>query len=237
MRPLVRGEVLAQTTPDYDRWLAITLLVVGLILRLLYTLHHQVNTDEPQHLHVAWAEANGWLAYRDVFDNHAPIFSGLMAPLVGALGERADVVVCMRFAMLPFVALSLWAAWRIGHRLFSSRAALWAVALGAIAPDFLRGSVEYRTDQLWATLWLASLWVLVSGPLTRARSFGFGVVLGTCFGVSMKSSLLAGSLMGGAGVTLLLLARRRAAPAPGWLARRALVALAGLVTVPAVIAA
>ena len=37
-----------------------------------YVLHHRVNTDEPQHLHVAWSVAQGLLPYRDVFDNHSP---------------------------------------------------------------------------------------------------------------------------------------------------------------------
>jgi hypothetical protein len=53
----------------------------------------------------------------------------------------------------------------------------------------------------------------------------------------MKTSLLTGGLVAGAGMTLVILARRGAAPAPGWLAARGLAALAGLATVPALVAA
>jgi hypothetical protein len=48
----------------------------------------------------------------------------------------------------------------------------------------------------------------------------------------MKTTLLLGSLVAAAGIVLFLLARRGAAPAPGWIASRGLLALAGLAVVP-----
>src|ERR1700676_214435 len=50
------------------------------------------NSDEPQHLHVVWAWANGMLPYKDVFDNHSPLFQAISAPLFALLGKRADIV-------------------------------------------------------------------------------------------------------------------------------------------------
>ncbi|TMQ55335.1 MAG: hypothetical protein E6K72_06495, partial [Candidatus Eisenbacteria bacterium] len=45
-----------------------------LVTRVLYILHHRADSDEPQHLHVAWGWTQGLIQYRDLFDNHAPLF-------------------------------------------------------------------------------------------------------------------------------------------------------------------
>ena len=60
-----------------------------LALRLVYAWTLRVNSDEPQHLHVVWAWTKGLLPYRDVFDNHAPLFDFLNAPLLVLVGEKA----------------------------------------------------------------------------------------------------------------------------------------------------
>src|SRR5437867_2280526 len=85
--------------------------------------------------------------------------------------------------------VALGATWVVTRRLFSSRAAWWAVAIAAVNPDFLLGSVEFRTDQLWTGLWLATLAVLLTGRITRARAGVAGLLLGATFGASMKTSL------------------------------------------------
>ncbi len=222
--------------PAADVALAWLVIALGVALRVAYVLHHRVNSDEPQHLHVAWAVGAGQLMYRDVFDNHAPIFSMLMAPLVRALGERPDIVIVMRWAMLPLVAVALGATWWIARRLWSSRAGWWAVAIAAICPGFLPASVEYRTDQLWMALWLVSLAVLVSGSFTRGRAFLGGVLLGTTLSASMKTSLLLVALLA-AGVGVALMIRARARVSLGILASRLALLLAGFALVPLLCAA
>src|SRR6185503_7401017 len=72
-----------------------------LALRIYCALTLAMNSDEPQHLHVVWAWTQGLLPYRDVFDNHSPLFQLLCAPLLAWLGERADIVALMRLAMIP----------------------------------------------------------------------------------------------------------------------------------------
>ena len=69
-----------------DCWAAALLLTAGLVLRFFYIWHFRIDSDEPQHLHVVWAWANGMLPYRDVFDNHAPVFQALCAPPFHLLG-------------------------------------------------------------------------------------------------------------------------------------------------------
>ena len=181
-----------------DRWLAALLLFTGLVIRVLYVLHFRVDSDEPQHLHVVWAWANGMLPYRDVFDNHTPLFQALCAPLFKVLGVRPDILIPMRMAMLPIYAATLFFVWRIAATLFSPRIALWTAALTAFCPFYYRpfeaapyffASIEFRPDQLWTLLWLATLFVFISGQATPRRALVAGLLLGASFAVSMKTSL------------------------------------------------
>jgi len=212
-------------------------LIAAAALHAVYVVHHRVNSDEPQHLHVAWAWVQGLLPYRDVFDNHSPLFSLVMAPVVRAIGERPDIVFLARLAMLPFAALALALAWIIGRNLFSIRAAFLAVALCALVPDFMLGSVEYRTDVLWTVLWMAAMAILLTGPPTRSRFFLFGVAVGAALGTSMKTSLLVLSLMAAGAATLYMLRARGSKLPLSSLAMCGASALAGVLLVPALLAA
>ena len=128
------------------------------------------------------------MQYRDLFDNHAPLFQLLCAPLFRALGERADIIHPMRLAMIPLYVVSpLVRPASQGTLLYSRRAGWWAAAFAALIPVSFWTSTEFRTDDLWAALWLIALVVLLSGPLTARRAF-FGLVLGATFGVSLKTS-------------------------------------------------
>ncbi len=166
------------------------LIVAAAFLRALYAFRYRVDTDEPQHLHVAWAWAHGLVQYRDVFDNHMPLFHLLTAPLVRALGERADIVPVMRLAMVPAYALVLWCTYRLGRRLYSPRAGWWAAVLTAWLPPFFLCSLEFRADDLWAPLWLLTLVVASEGTFSPRRAFLAGVVAGAAVGTSMKTTLL-----------------------------------------------
>ena len=153
-----------------------------------------MNSDEPQHLHVVWAWTQGLLPYRDVFDNHAPLFQALSAPLLSLLGERADIVAWMRLEELPFWALALWCTWRIGSALFSSRAGLLAVALTALSPLFSTLAIEFRPDMPWTAVWLATITIAIEGRATPRRAFLAGLACGCALAISMKTILLAGCL-------------------------------------------
>src|ERR1700741_5684450 len=100
-----------------------------LALRCFYATNQPWDSDEPQHLHVVWAWANGLLPYKDVFDNHSPLFQALSAPIFASLGERADIVTAMRWVIMPVSLLVLWMTYLLGRRLFSMRVALWGSVL------------------------------------------------------------------------------------------------------------
>lgn len=161
-----------------------------LVIRWFYAHSDIWNSDEPQHLHVVWSWANGYLPYRDFFDNHMPLFHVLSVPLFRALGERADIVLPMRLAMTPILVVSLWCIYRIGANVFSPRAGLWSALLLGTFPFFFQLMGQYRTDVLWTGFWVASLAVLTGGSLAPKRLFFTGLIVGAAFGVSMKTVLL-----------------------------------------------
>jgi len=161
-----------------------------LVLRVHCALTLAMNSDEPQHLHVVWAWAQGRLPYRDVFDNHAPLFQLLCAPLLAWLGERADIVALMRLAMIPVYFGALALTWVIGKTLWSSRTGWLAAAFTATAPVFFVVSAQFRPDDLWMLLWLAAVAVAIAPRLARHRAALLGFVVGTALAVSLKTLLL-----------------------------------------------
>jgi 4-amino-4-deoxy-L-arabinose transferase-like glycosyltransferase len=176
--------------PPIEIGLGSVFFLVLLCLRGFYVANQPWDSDEPQHLHVVWAWANGLLPYKDVFDNHAPLFQAMSAPLFSLLGERADIVAAMRWAMLPIAALLLVTTYWIGARLFSVRTGFWGALLAASFPPLYFKLGEYRPDVFWAALWLIALAILIDGNLTPKRLFAAGFVFGVLFAVSMKSTFL-----------------------------------------------
>jgi hypothetical protein len=90
---------------------------VLLTLRLFYATNQPWDSDEPQHLHVVWAWANGLLPYKDVFDNHSPLFQALSAPIFALLGERADIVTAMRWVIMAVSVLPVGSVLVLGRRI------------------------------------------------------------------------------------------------------------------------
>jgi Dolichyl-phosphate-mannose-protein mannosyltransferase len=174
----------------------LALLLLLLILKVVYACTLRIDSDETQHLHVVWGWAHGLLPYRDLFDNHSPLFQFLYTPLFSILGERADIVIPMRLAVIPLFIACLWITYRLGTTLFSREVGLWAaVAAGALPPFFIKSS-EFRTDDLWAMFWLLTIWLLLRRPFTSSRSFVSGLALGAAFATSMKTTpLLLGLLI------------------------------------------
>src|SRR5437016_8331101 len=119
-----------------ELWIAVGLFGLGCLFKFWNVFLLRFDSDEPQHLHVVWAWTHGLVQYRDVFDNHMPLFHLLCAPLVRALGERADIVPVMRLAMIPAYTLVLWCTYRLGRRLYSPRAGWWAAVFTAWLPPF-----------------------------------------------------------------------------------------------------
>ncbi|MEO8419031.1 MAG: hypothetical protein ABI475_09935 [Methylophilaceae bacterium] len=161
-----------------------------MLLKVISAYTWRVNSDEPQHLHIVWAWANGLLQYRDVFDNHTPLFHMLFAPIYSLFGERADILVLMRLTVIPLFFMGLWAVYLIGKALYSRHIGLWAMIFTALYPRFFLTAGEFRADDLWMVPWLLALAILVQKQLRASHLFVAGLLLGTALSISMKTGLL-----------------------------------------------
>lgn len=214
---------------------SLSLIATAFVLRVGFIFRYRFDSDEPQHMHVAWGWAHGLVQYRDVFDNHMPLFHLLSAPLFAFTGDDPRLLFAARLAMLPLWLLTLAGVWFIARRLFDATTAWWSVAGVALIPPFFLGSLEYRTDDLWVALWVAIIATAVSRmPLNRKALIG-GLLLGAAFGVSMKSPLFAIAIGGALLVTPLLTLRRGPLPPRRDIVRAAVIAIAAMAIIPALI--
>lgn len=211
-------------------WLALALLAA---LRLMWLNAYPSNSDEAQHAHVAWAWTQGLQLYRDVFDNHGPLFSGLHALVLALIGERADAMTWLRLSMQLWYALALFAVWRMGRRLYTPNIAFYAMLIAGLVPRFFMVSGQFRTDDMWMALWLAALAVVVGAPPRAWRWFVAGVLVGGALSVSQKTLVLL-SVAAFAGLVVSL-ARPAGKRVPRM--RSFACGIAGLLLVPALFAA
>ena len=235
--PAGNADDAADAWPDLAERLVLTaLFAVALALRVYYIFRHEFDSDEWQHLHVAWAWTRGLLQYRDVFDNHMPLFHMLSAPLLARIGETPAILYDMRLAMTPFVLVIVWGTYAIGRRVLGRRAGLRAAALLGLIPNFLIRSIEYRPDILQTMFWILALMVLLGGRIHWRRSLASGLFLGLAAGASLKSILLIAAL----GIAMLALpfatGRRPASVPPRRLIACVPACLAGLVLPPVALA-
>jgi hypothetical protein len=188
---------------------AASLLIALILLRVITITHYRFGTDEPQHLHVIWGWARGFVQYRDLADNHMPLFHILCAPIYRLIGDCGTILYWMRIVLQPLYVVAFWCTYRIGSLLFSRRVGVWAAILVGLSIDYIFCSVEFRTDNLWAPLWLLCMSVLLGGALTIRRALIAGFLMGLCFGVSMKTLLLLMSTVTGGLMTLIFVGRER----------------------------
>src|SRR5215831_7093133 len=181
-----RGAAYFEMSGPVEFIVAAVLFALMIIIRVVHITRYAFESDESQHLHVIWGWARGFVQYRDLFDNHMPLFQLIFAPIFGLIGDRSNILYLMRFIVLPLYFVTAWCTYQIGKSLFSRRAGVWAVILVGLYTRYHFVSIEFRTDNLWATLWLLCVMVLVTDALTVRRAFAAGLLLGLCFGVSMK---------------------------------------------------
>src|SRR2546423_969770 len=108
-----------------------------------------------------------------------PLFHIVCAPLLRLIGERPDALIYMRMAMLPLYGGTIALTFRIAASCYPRRTAIWSSIVASLVPGYLLCSTEFRTDDLWTLLWLFSVAILVTAPLTpwRAAASGRGFLL------------------------------------------------------------
>lgn len=211
----------------FPLWPWISLLLL-LVLRLAWLNAYTLNSDEAQHAHVAWAWTQGLLPYRDVFDNHGPLFGWLHSPLLAWLDGRADVLTWLRLAMQFWYVVALGATGWMARRLYGWRVALVVVLIAGLYPRFFIVSGQFRTDDMWMALWLAGLAFVVGTPPRVWRFFMTGLLVGCALAVSQKTLVLLGTTL----FTVIVLRLLLPAGAPRANARCWMAAMIGLLLVP-----
>src|ERR1043166_4222331 len=129
--------------------ISLLLIAAAFVSRVLLIFRYRFDSDEPQHMHVAWGWAHGLAQYRDVFDNHMPLFHLLSSPLFASTGDDPRLLFAARVSMLPLWVAAIVLVWRIARSLFDETTAWWSAALAAVVPPFFLGSLESRTADLW----------------------------------------------------------------------------------------
>jgi hypothetical protein len=214
---------------------AAMLFAISVGANVLSVLHRDFDSDEPYHVHVIWSWTRGLLQYRDVFDNHMPLFHLMFAPIAGLIGERSTILFWMRFLLLPMYFVTAWSTYRIGSSLFSRRTGVWAVLLLGFFSGYYYLAYQFRTDNLWTPLWMLCITALVCGEMTTRRAAIAGVLLGFCFAVSMKSILFLASIIGSFLVLALIVVDRSKIVPPASLAKFTAILCGTAAIVPGVV--
>src|SRR2546426_4233026 len=105
--------------------ISLSLIATAVAVRVGLIFRYRFDSDEPQHMHVAWGWAHGLMQYRDVFDNHMPLFHLLSAPLFLFSGDDPRLLFAARLAMIPLFVSALALVWRIARDLFDQETAWW----------------------------------------------------------------------------------------------------------------
>src|SRR5947207_10393588 len=184
-----RGATYFEMSGPGEFMAAAVLFALMIVIRVVNIVRYRFDSDEPQHLHIIWAWARGFVQYRDLFDNHMPLFHITFAPIFGLIGDRVTILYVMRFLLLPMYFVAAWCTYKIGTCLFSRRAGIWAVILAGLYTRYHLISLEFRTDNLWARFWLFFFPTLVTVPLTVRRVLFAAFLFGFCFGFSLNSFL------------------------------------------------
>lgn len=146
------------------------LAATTIVVRIAFLLRHRIDSDEPQHLHVAWGWTQGLVQYRDVFDNHLPLLHLLLAPVMSLVPESSAAFTIARLAMLPFAIGAAWLLYLFARPRFGERTATLAALAFSVMPIWLPKSVEVRNDTLWIFFWLAALALLARSDELRVAS-------------------------------------------------------------------
>ena len=210
--------VAADTGDDARTFVALACGAVA--VRLWFLVAMRLDSDEPQHLHVAWAWSRGLVQYRDVFDNHLPLLHLFLAPLMAIAPQNSDAFFFARMAMLPIALACAWLVYALARPLFGARVAIAAALIFSVMPPWLAKSTEVRNDTLWIFFWLLALVLLVRPRGSAWFSAGVAASLSLLASIKFAPLLLAHLLA--------LWTERRPLPRPRELARLAFGALVPL---------
>lgn len=164
-------------------WFMAIGIAFGALAAANLALHRGFDHDEIETVHSAWLVQQGQLIYRDFFQHHHPLFYGLLAPIVGVLGESARTLVTLRGVPLLFMLLSVVSVYRIGAAQYGRLAGLGAALLAGSSLLYVQSAIEIRPDTAHtASMMLGFLFLL--GTSRRPPRWAYAVS-GICFGLAL----------------------------------------------------
>lgn len=134
-------------------WIAFAVVLgAAALIRLRTSTFHAPNLDEFQHLHVAWCVSEGWVPYRDFWDNHPPALHWLLTTVIDPAGPPSQSFYSARRLMIPFALGTVAAVYALGALVFGrwagAAAAIWLATSELVAVT----TCEIRPDGPWACL-------------------------------------------------------------------------------------
>ena len=179
-------------TGSADRWIsgaALALIFLALAIRVPLLVNWRLVDDEVEHLHAAWAVAQGQVPYRDFFQNHTPLLYYLMAPVFALMGEDLRIIYVGRAVMLLCILLILLQLYRIARGCFDALTGLLAVLLLSYLLLWWPSAYIFRPDIFQTLVVLVGLWRFMRAweRPSRRELVVSGALLGGGFWVLTKS--------------------------------------------------
>jgi hypothetical protein len=170
-------------------WVALALILVALVIRTLMLFHASLGKDEVEHLHAAWAVAQGQVPYRDFLQLHTPLLYYLLAPIFALMGEELRIIFVGRGLMLLCILLILLQLYWIARKCFDALTGILAVLLLSYLLLWWPPVYEFRPDIPQTLLVLMSLWQFMRAWKRQSRTefLAAGALLGVGFWLLTKT--------------------------------------------------
>jgi 4-amino-4-deoxy-L-arabinose transferase-like glycosyltransferase len=179
---------------------ALLLILLAFVPRLWLLQTRFFDRDEFEHLHTAWLTFEGYLLYRDFFQNHTPLLYFLLAPLFSVFDvtrdvkDALDLTFTARRLMWLFAGSIVALTYCLGNTWRGRRTGLAAAVFLAHTILFLQKSLEIRPDLISAASWVGSVICLMRGirmeaadaRLTRSLFASSGLLLGIAIMATQK---------------------------------------------------
>jgi 4-amino-4-deoxy-L-arabinose transferase-like glycosyltransferase len=165
------------------------LILVAFALRAMIAPGRIHNTDEFQHLHVAYSIAHGLTPFVDFFEHHTPWFTIGLSWLYPIWGDSTQTIIAARYLMVALTVPILVTTYLLGRQLYGRFAGLLAVVLLSYTLAFLEKTIEIRPDVPEVACWLAGLAILVRAARNGSwRAYAFsGLAFGSALMFSQKA--------------------------------------------------
>lgn len=149
----------------------------------------EIGSDEGINLMKAMLVQRGYSLYGDIWSDQPPLFTHLLATVMGTFGNRIEVA---RFVMLLFSGLVLWAAFQITRLIWGFSSAVFVAVFIFLLPHFLPLSVAVMIGIPAIAMALLSLLALIMWH--RQRKSHWLVLSAAALGLSVLTKLFTGFL-------------------------------------------